>query len=131
MMKTWGFTQGVYNPCLYHHRIWGISTLVHGDDFVSAGSRAQMKQFRAQLEARFKIKAKLIGDGGGEEGREARVLNRILRVTEDGWEYEPDQRHIDLLIDGLGLRKAKSVSTPGEDEKWELEENQQELREEQ
>ena len=126
MMKSWGFTQGAYDPCLYHHPIWGISTLVHGDDFVSVGSRPQMQQFRSQLEARFKIKTQIIGDGGGQEQREARVLNRNLRVTGDGWEYEPDQRHIDLLTDGLGLRRAKSVSTPSEDEKkWEFEEHQQ------
>ena len=39
MMKSWGFVQGTYNPCLYHHPIWEISTLVHGGVFVSVGSR--------------------------------------------------------------------------------------------
>ena len=26
MMRTWGFRQGVYNPCLYQHPQWGITT---------------------------------------------------------------------------------------------------------
>ena len=62
------------------------------------------------------VKTQLVGTGGGEEVTEARVLNRILRVTEQGWEFEPDPRHIDMLIEGLGLQEAKPVSTPGEDE---------------
>ena len=128
MMKQWGFMQGVYNPCLYYHEKWDIRTLVHGDDFVSSGSRESMVKFREALERRFKIKTQLIGNKGGEEKSEARVLNRVLRITAQGWEYEPDQRHIDLLIEGLGLKEAKSVGSPGEDEKkWEAQENSQEL----
>ena len=128
MMKAWGFVQGQYNPCLYYHPQWGLRTLVHGDDFITVGSRDSAKKFRDALEKRFKIKTQLVGAGGGEEQGEARVLNRILRVTPQGWEYEPDPRHIDLLIDGLGLKEAKAVSTPGEDDrKWEEEENAKDL----
>ena len=129
MMKRWGFTQGRYNPCLFYHAEWDVKTLVHGDDFVSSGAREAMNKFRAVLEARFKVKSQVIGTKSQEEEKlEARVLNRVLRVTPQGWEYEPDQRHIDMLIEGLGLQEAKAVSTPGEDEKkWEVEENRQEL----
>ena len=38
-MKAWGFRQGKYNPCLYHHDKWDLRTLVHGDDFVTVGTR--------------------------------------------------------------------------------------------
>ena len=55
------------------------------------------------------------------------MLNRVVRVTEDGWEYEADQRHADLLVEGLGLEKAKSVLTPGEKTKSILE-NDSELQ---
>ena len=86
-----------------------------------------MKKFEAVLEARFKIKTQVVGSGRDEQS-EARVLNRVLRVTEEGWAYELDQRHIDLLIEGLGLQHAKGVSTRGEEEKkWQEEENQEEL----
>ena len=127
-MKSWDFAQGKYNPCLYYHREWQIGSLIHGDDFVSVGGYEQMKRFRKVLEKRFKIKTQIVGDRGGEELTEARVLNRILRVTPNGWEYEADQRHIDMLIEGLGLGHAKSVASPGEEEKkWEVEENAQPL----
>ena len=130
MMRSWGFRQGVYNPCLYFHRVWRITTLVHGDDFVSTGEEESVRKFRGVLEERFKIKTQIVGHGGGEDVQsEARVLNRIVRATDDGWEYEPDQRHIELLIEGLGLGQAKGVSSPGEEErKWEEDENKEELQ---
>ena len=45
MMKVWGFTQGKYNPCLYYHAVWGIVSLVHGDDFISTGNRRNIAKF--------------------------------------------------------------------------------------
>ena len=59
------------------------------------------------------------------------MLNRIVRVSEKGWEYEPDQRHAELIVESLGLTSANAVTTPGEDEKkWEETENQKPLDEE-
>ena len=47
---------------------------------------------------------------------EGRALNRVIRWIEQGWEMEPDQRHVDLIVQELGLNDAKPVSTPGESE---------------
>ena len=52
----------------------------------------------------------------------------MIRITEHGWEYEPDQRHADMIVEAMGLQKAKGVSTPAEDEKsWEEKVNEEEL----
>ena len=51
------------------------------------------------------------------EVREARILNRIIRVTEEGWEYEADQRHADLIIQETGAAKLSVLSHPGGDKK--------------
>ena len=64
-----------------------------------------MKWFLQKLESRFEIKTSVIGTGVGEV-REARVLNRILRITELGLEYEPDQRHAEMIVEQLGLKDA-------------------------
>jgi len=126
-MKKWGFSRGRYNPCLYHHEGWHLRVFLHGDDFASVGTREAVKKFKEKMEARFEIKTKIIGSREGEE-KEARVLNRIIRVTSDGWEYEPDQRHAELIIESLGLMEAKAVETPTEEEKkWEEEDNLKEL----
>ena len=89
---------------------------MHGDDFASVGHRAALQWFLQKLESRFEIRTSVIGTGVGEV-REARVLNRILRITELGWEYEPDQRHAEMIVEQLGLKDAKPVETPTEEEK--------------
>jgi len=127
-MAGWGFRRGRYNPCLYWHRERGLKVLVHGDDFVAVESRDNVKWLKEKLASRFEIKTTIIGDGKEEE-QEGKVLNRIVRVTEQGWEYEADQRHAEIIIEGMKLGEAKSVSTPGgEEEKgWEEEEDSEEL----
>ena len=89
---------------------------MHGDDFVTKGAREDVRWLKKKLEERFEIKTKIIGTGT-DEVREARILNRIVRVTPHGWEYEPDQRHADLIVDMMNLGCAKEVTTPYEDEK--------------
>ena len=53
---------GRYNPCTYFHREKGLRTFVHGDDFVTTGSRKDCKWFEDQLGRRFEIKTK-VDDG--------------------------------------------------------------------
>ena len=43
-----------------------------------------------------------LGNGGGEV-LESKVLNRIIRSTEDGYELEADQRHVELIAELMGL----------------------------
>ena len=122
-MKKWGFEQGVYNPCLYVHKTWGITTMVHGDDFVSVGTQESLKKLEELMTKRFELKIAMVGREEGYE-KESRILNRIVRVTENGWEYEPDQRHAEIVIKEFGLENAKEVAMPTEPEKkWEEEEN--------
>ena len=48
--------------------------------------------------------------------REGKRLNRIIRATSEGWEYECNQRHVEVLVEQLGLEKSKDVPTPGVEE---------------
>ena len=61
------------------------------------------------------------------EGSEARILNRVVRCTPDGWEVEIDQRHADLIVQYLLLTGANGVTSPGEHDSRDREE---ELKEE-
>ena len=130
-MIRWGFKRGRYNPCLYYHSGLEIMTLVHGDDFMSVGSVQALSRFKTNLESRFEIKTQAIGPGDSVSRTcpdadsshlkvpitpEGRVLNRVVRWTEDGWEVEPDQRHVDILVQELALVDARPVGTPGESE---------------
>ena len=61
-----------------------------------------------------KFELKLRGRlGVGSELNELRILNRILRRTPEGLEYEADPRHIDLILESLELTDCKPVLAPG------------------
>ena len=64
-MCGWGFRRGKYSPCLYFNPSSQLMTLVHGDDFVSVGSRQAAQDFKKKLESRFEIKSQVIGPGAG------------------------------------------------------------------
>ena len=115
-MTSIGFKQGGYNASTYFHKKKGLKTIVHGDDFVTVGSRQDAKWMDDQLKERFEIKTVVIGSQEGES-KEGKILNRVVRIKEEGWEYEADPRHAELIVKSLNLSEAKSVSTAGEDEK--------------
>ena len=51
-----GFTRGRSNPCLFHHSSRGITTLVHGDDFLSAGKPQDLAWLETNIAAHMEIK---------------------------------------------------------------------------
>ena len=124
-MRGWGFRRGRYNPCVYTHIERKIKSLVHGDDFAASGGSEDLKWMRGKLEERFQIKTSTVGPEKEQE-KEVRILNRIVRRTERGWEYEADQRHAEIIIEATRMGSANGVKTPGEDPKeGEGEENEE------
>ena len=92
--------------------------LVHGDDFVSVGDPESLKWMKDKLSGRFEIKTTTVGTEEKEgEVREARILNRVIRVTDEGWEYEADQRHAGLITQETGAAGMGSLSHPGREKR--------------
>ena len=91
----------------------GVSVVVHGDDFTALGTADALQQYEDGLTAHFELKIK--GRLGLEPGnmREMRVLNRIVRITENSLLYEPDPRHVELLVRALHVDEKKVAATPG------------------
>ena len=56
--------------------------------------------------------------------QEVKVLNRILQWGEGGIDYEPDQRHAEVVVRELGLENAKELSTPWSAEESNIEEGE-------
>ena len=64
------------------------------------------------LRARWDVKVAMLGPEDHHE-QEVKVLNRSIRWTASGIEYEADQRHVQVVIEQLGLDdKSKPVTTP-------------------
>ena len=96
---------------MYYHPARGMRCLVHGDDFVCVGDSGDLRWLEDRLKDRFEIKSTMMGLKPGES-REERILNRVIRVSESGWEYEADQRHADLIIRETGADKMSPLSHP-------------------
>ena len=79
-----GFTRGVASPCCFYHAGRNLRVVVHGDDFTCLGPKAEITRYEDELASRFEIKRR--GHIGECDGcvREIRILNRILRLTDDG-----------------------------------------------
>ena len=111
LLESIGFKSGVASPCVFHHYERDISTVVHGDDFTSLGTDENLTWMESEMSKNFELK--LRGRLGRDLPGELRILNRIVRVSADGLEYEADPRHVELIAESLDLAGCKPVGTPG------------------
>ena len=68
---------------------------------------------KAQLELKYELTESPRLGPSPKDGKEVNILNRIVRWTDRGLEYEADPRQAEKLVMDLGLNGAKSVGTPG------------------
>jgi len=108
-----GFTQGRSSPCLFHHAARNLFCSVHGDDFTTTGGRLDLDWFEAAMQERYELTIGPRLGPGPADAKEASILNRIVRWTDEALEYEADPRQAEKLIIECGLEGANSVATPG------------------
>ena len=114
-LMTLGFKRGIGFPSVFVNEELDIWTLVHGDDYCSAGSSEALAWLEAKLSEQYEIKTQRIGHSS-KCSAEAQILNRAVRATSEGFEIEAGQRHAELIIDQLNLRTGKGVTSPGADD---------------
>ena len=108
-----GFVQGASSPCCFRHPGWNVSVVVHGDDFTAIGSPQALDKYETGMQKEFDCKLKGRLGTASTDCKEMRVLNRIVRISDDGLLYEADPRHAEMLIKAFHLEEAKAVVTPG------------------
>jgi hypothetical protein len=124
MMVENGFKQGSYSACVFYNKERDIRVVIHGDDFTVLGKEKELDWLRERIQRRMEVKCKQ-RLRRGEQGA-VRILNRIVSSTDEGLEYEADQRHAEIIMKELGLTKeSKGLSTPG------VQEGKEEVRDEQ
>ena len=93
-----GFSQGAASPCCFRHARRDTKRVVHGDDFTVLGPESDLKWFAREFAKHFEIKIRgILGPNAGDT-HEIRILNRIVRWTAEGLEYEVDQRHAAIIL---------------------------------
>ena len=106
-----GFVQGPHSPCLFRHPVTEVAIMVHGDDFVAVGKSKALLEARKTLD-KYKLKVKVLGDGS-DCVNEVRILNKVIRRTEEGIELEADPRHAEIVVKELGMTDANPSKVPG------------------
>ena len=84
--------------------------LVHGDDYFSAGNASELAWFEGELKKVYELKTQRLGPSEAPEGK---VLNRIVRWKESGWEVDADPRHAELIQEQLGIKGGGGITTAG------------------
>ena len=113
-MISFGFRQGRASPCLFWHPERRLAVSVHGDDFTTTGEKRNIDWFEDLLESRYELKRGGRLGPGDDDKKELLVLNRILRYTQNGFEYEADPRQAEKLLEEFGLdNDCKQAATPG------------------
>eukprot|EP00973_Karenia_brevis_P033097 4567309-Karenia_brevis.AAC.1 len=75
LMEKNGFIPAKSSPCMFWHRGRDITSMVHGDDFFTAGREEDLKWLKRIIEGAFEIKTKMIGPEASDD-KQAKVLNR-------------------------------------------------------
>ena len=108
-----GFVRGDASACVFHHPQCEATTSAHGDDFTTCGSKLQLDWFKQQLEKKYEPTEQCRLGPGANDHKGRKILNRIIRWTDRGIEYEANPRQTETVVDELTLVGAKTVGTPG------------------
>ena len=111
-LKGVGFQRGKCNPCMYYHPRRDVRVLVHGDDFTVAGIDSDLKYVAEVFQNKYKTKVRGIL-GSDLHMKAMTILNRIVEWTNAGIQCEADPRHVDLIIEELGLENANGSDVTG------------------
>ena len=118
---------------MFWHEQRRIRAVIHGDDFTVLGTHEGLMWLRKMIKEKFEAKFRGMLGPSSKDDKEVTILNRIVTWDRYGITHKADPRHTDIIIEELGLKDAKSVSSPAaekitEEDQLELLEDDQALR---
>ena len=88
--------------------------MVHGDNFLTEGCKESLKRMDEALKKEFMIKTEVPGpDASKGQAQQIRLLNRVITWEDGGTTWEPDPRHVEFLLEQMGLTNASPLKIPG------------------
>ena len=76
------------------------------------GLQTDLDWYEQQLGQFFELKIR-VRTGDDTKLKTMRILNRVVTPTDEGFIYESDPRHAELMARNLSLDDSKGVGTPG------------------
>ena len=108
-LANWGYELGRISRNFFHNNKRKTSGLTDGDDYVVTGTKESLLELKKQLESVYPVKASIIG---AVSAKSIKALNRRIRWGETEMSYQHDPRHLDVLVESLGLENGNTVQTP-------------------
>ena len=108
-----GFKRGKASPCAFWNPETGVRCVVHGDDFTFAGRDEELVKCTDMMKAEYDIKVRGKLGPDAKDDKDITILNRCIKWTATGIQYEADPRHVEILINELDMHKTKPATTPG------------------
>ena len=108
-----GFRRGKASPCAFWNPQTGVRCVVHGDDFTFAGPDDELTKCTQMMNSEYDIKVRGKLGPDLKDDKAITILNRCVKWTPQGIQYETDPRHVEIMINELDLHKVKPVVAPG------------------
>ena len=87
---------------MFHHAKRSLVCSVYGDDVTTTGAKPDLDCFEAEFGARYELR-KGGRIGPGEQGDKEGLLNKVVKWTTRGLEYEAGPRQIERPSESQGL----------------------------
>ena len=100
-----GFRKGRAAPTVFWNERSCTSCVVHGDDFTFLGFRDELKKIEEYLRLHYEIKVRAMVGEAAVDDKEVSILNRTIRWTSQGLEYEADEKHAKIIKEELDLKE--------------------------
>lgn len=112
-LEEMGFRKGRAAPTVFFREEDQVRCVVHGDDFAFSGEREVLEEVAKNMKKFYELKVRgILGDEAWDE-KEISILNRQLRWTKEGLEYEADKRHAREIIEYFKLEEgSKGLDVP-------------------
>jgi hypothetical protein len=107
LTEKMGFTKGDASACIFRHPQRPIDCSIHGDDLSAQGPEEELDWYKSELEKVYELKEGARLGPGAKDDKESRMLNRIVRWTNEGLEYEADPHQAEQLVRDLGMSCSK------------------------
>ena len=103
LMSKLGFPKGDASACISRHPDRAIECSIHGDDLSAAGPKDPLDWYKTELQKHYELDEGARLGPGPKDPNEPKMLNRIVRWTPVGLEYEAGPRQAEQLIRDLGV----------------------------
>ena len=112
-LETLQFVRGRTSPCLFRHRLHDCVVFIHGDDIVACGEHGVLQWLQEEVSNKYLTKVRgLLGPEPADK-KTIVILNRVLEWRNEGIAIEADPRHVELMLQEMGMQNCKGSEVMG------------------